>query len=175
LGVFTTNDVPGCPTSGLLSGTEKADKLHGKKGDDEIHGLDGVDLVIGGDGDDVIYGGPGDDARLLGDDGDDVIYGGDGDNEELSGWGGEDVLYGGDGNDTLDGTYLEGALWGVRLQRDKLYCGEGRDEYMADRHDYVDSSCEKKVKLYTRIDWTSRLNFSKLRSHRFIASALPRS
>jgi len=50
--------------------------------------------------------------------------------------GGEDVLYGGDGNDTLideDG------------QRDKLYCGEGKDYYWADKNDYVDSSCEKRI------------------------------
>jgi hypothetical protein len=29
---------------------------------------------------------------------------------------------------------------------DKLYCGEGRDEYRASEQDYVDSSCEKKAK-----------------------------
>ena len=28
-------------------------------------------------------------------------------------------------------------------QRDKLYCGEGRDYYFADKNDYVDS-CEIK-------------------------------
>ena len=31
-------------------------------------------------------------------------------------------------------------------QRDELYCGKGRDEYVAGRLDYVDSSCEKEVK-----------------------------
>ena len=30
-------------------------------------------------------------------------------------------------------------------QRDKLYRGKGRDEYVAGKNDYVDSSCEKKV------------------------------
>ena len=49
---------------------------------------------------------------------------------------GEDVLYGGDGNDTLP---AEGG------QRDKLYCGKGKDIYFADKDDYVDSSCEKKA------------------------------
>ena len=116
--VLTTNDVPGCPKGGLLSGTDKGDSLNGKKGDDEIHGLDGYDSLHGGEGNDVIYGGPG--------------WG------DLSGDDGEDVLYGGDGNDTLDGTL------GGR-QQDKLYCGEGRDRYLADENDYVDSSCEKKV------------------------------
>jgi hypothetical protein len=28
-------------------------------------------------------------------------------------------------------------------QRDKLYCGKGKDRYVAQKHDYVDSSCEK--------------------------------
>jgi hypothetical protein len=30
-------------------------------------------------------------------------------------------------------------------QRDEIYCGEGRDSYWADKSDYVDSSCEKKL------------------------------
>jgi Ca2+-binding RTX toxin-like protein len=55
----------------------------------------------------------------------------------VHGGNGEDVLYGGDGNDIVTDYYDE--------QRDKLYCGEGRDEYVAVKNDYVDSSCEKKV------------------------------
>jgi Ca2+-binding RTX toxin-like protein len=50
---------------------------------------------------------------------------------------GEDVIYGGDGNDFLDAS-LDG-------QRDKLYCGKGKDEYVAEKIDHVSSSCEKKV------------------------------
>src|SRR5215204_2171532 len=53
----TTNDVPGCPNDGLLSGTDKGDYLSGKKGEDEIHGLGGEDGLFGGVGKDVIYGG----------------------------------------------------------------------------------------------------------------------
>jgi hypothetical protein len=105
-----TNDVPGCPNGGLLSGTDGRDELDGKKGNDEIHGLGGSDSIFGGAGNDVIYGGPG-----------------------------NDVVYGGDGNDFLDGTRDP-------QQRDKLYCGEGRDVYRADKNDYVDSSCEKKAR-----------------------------
>jgi hypothetical protein len=57
-------------------------------------------------------------------------------------WGlrGDDVIYGGDGND-----FLSEQDWDK--QRDKLYCGEGRDYYLAYKNDYVDSSCEKKAKL----------------------------
>jgi Ca2+-binding RTX toxin-like protein len=70
--------------------------------------------------------------------GHDVIYGGAGNDEDMNGGEGKDVLYGGDGSDYLDGT-PDGR------QRDKLYCGEGRDYYYADKNDYVDSSCEKKL------------------------------
>src|SRR5215204_4855091 len=116
--VYTTNDLPGCPKGGLLLGTDGPDKLDGGDGDDEIRGLGGSDHYLdGGDGNDIIYGG----------DGDDSVHGGNG----------EDVLYGGDGNDIVTDFIDE--------QRDKIYCGEGRDEYVAGKNDYVDSSCEKKV------------------------------
>jgi hypothetical protein len=158
-----TNDLPGCPNGGLLSGTDKADKLTGEDGEDEVRGLGGSDHLSGGRGRDVVYGGPGGDELqagglstvsfytdrsknalyggpgrdfLAGEEGDDVLYGGEGDDEILWGGGGEDVLYGGDGNDHLD-DIDDG-------HRDRLYCGEGKDDYFADKIDYVDSSCEVK-------------------------------
>ena len=153
--VYTTNDLPGCPKGGLLLGTDKADVdpypdhpgLEGQAGDDEIRGLGANDYLSGGDGKDVLYGGPGED-RIDGGKGEDVIYGGDGNDvlkEEvpgnrtapsLDGGPGEDMIYGGDGNDSL--AAKEG-------QRDKLYCGKGKDGYFADKNDYVDSSCEVPV------------------------------
>src|SRR5215204_3558266 len=60
-GVYTSNDLPGCPKGGLLLGTDKPDKLGGKDGDDEARGLGGRDAILGGLGDDILYGGPGDD------------------------------------------------------------------------------------------------------------------
>jgi Ca2+-binding RTX toxin-like protein len=57
---------------------------------------------------------------------------------KLKGDSGEDVLYGWHGNDIL---------YALDGQRDELYCGEGRDEYVADKIDYVDSSCEIAVKV----------------------------
>jgi hypothetical protein len=132
--LLTTNDLPGCPKGGLLSGTDKKDMLYGREGDDEVRGLGGRDFLDGGNGNDVVYGGPGNDDLGDGpDEGDDVYYGGDGDDGLAAGMG-EDVMYGGDGNDVLageDGT------------RDKLYCGKGKDQYTADKIDYVDTSCEK--------------------------------
>ena len=168
--VFTTNDVPGCPKGGLLSGTDGGDVLDGKDGDDEIHGLSAEDWIFGGLGSDVIYGGddndmldggsywgdpdesskdvlhggPGKDWLEDYDGGDDVLYGGDGDDKWLAGGAGEDVIYGGDGNDRIDGATVDPDGVQVRKQRDELYCGAGKDYYIADKLDYVDSSCEVK-------------------------------
>ena len=131
----TTNDLPGCPEGGPLSGTDKRDDLDGKDGDDEIRGLGGPDFILGGAGNDVIYGGPGDDSPLNGGaGGDDVIYGGDGDEREIAGGNGNDVIYGEDGNDFI-------FEWDDR-GHDKLYCGKGKDTYEADKNDFVSSSCE---------------------------------
>jgi hypothetical protein len=134
-GVFTTNDLPGCPNGGPLLGTDKPDKLAGKDGDDKIRGLGGPDHIVAGPGNDVIYGGPGGESVLDGDEGDDVIYGGPG-GDYIDGKEGADVIYGGDGNDWLGGG---------NEQRDKYYCGAGKDHYFADKNDYVNSTCEKKI------------------------------
>jgi hypothetical protein len=59
---FTTNDLPGCPKGGLLSGTDKPDQLAGEEGADEVRALGGNDFLAEGHGRDaidVIYGGPG--------------------------------------------------------------------------------------------------------------------
>jgi Ca2+-binding RTX toxin-like protein len=141
-GLRTTNDLPSCPKGGLLLGTDKGDLLAGEKGDDEVRGLGGSDDIMGGDGNDVLYGGSQRDF-VGGYDGDDVIYGGPGNDGNLVGFGGNDVIYGGPGDDTeLD--VASAAEFGNDGQRDKLYCGEGKDRYYAGKSDYVDSSCEKK-------------------------------
>jgi hypothetical protein len=126
---FTTNDLAGCPKGGLLSGTDKVDYLAGEKGDDEVRGLGGSDELWGGSRSDVLYGG----------DGNDYFYPGKG----------EDVIYGGDGNDFLNTA--------GDVQRDKLYCGEGKDRYLAanNANDYVDSSCEKKTRRKGRVAWSA--------------------
>ena len=119
--IYTTNDLPGCSKGGLLLGTDKADAaparpgLAGEDGDDEIRGLGGSDEIFHGSGDDVIYAGPGND-DVYPDEGKDVIYGGDG----------NDMLASNDGD----------------RRGDKIYCGKGKDTYLDDSTDYVDSSCE---------------------------------
>src|SRR5215208_2765026 len=124
-GTRVTNDLPGCPKGGLLLGAEGSDQgrsrdparpsLDGGDGDDTIRGLGGSDDITHGSGDDVIYAGPGNDSVIPDS--------------------GKDVMYGGAGNDKLYSNDTDG-------QRDKLYCGAGRDKYIADKNDYVDSSCE---------------------------------
>jgi Ca2+-binding RTX toxin-like protein len=135
-------------------GTDKGDDLlAGEEGDDEVRGLGGTDDVMGGPGNDVIYGGsgsdsvggyegndviyagPGNDGKsstlVAGHGGEDVIYGGPGDDGNLVGHDGEDVIYGGPGDDTkLD--VASAGEFGNDGQRDKLYCGEGRDTYYAE-------------------------------------------
>ena len=125
-GVYTTNDLPGCPKGGLLSGTDGPDTMNSRDGADKIRGLGGKDELWGGDGNDVIYGGPGNDS-LEGD----MVH------EKNA-----DVIYGGDGDDSLG----EGGA-GKDVHPDKFYCGKGKDEiYSTGKNDYVSSSCEKKIK-----------------------------
>ena len=151
-----------------LAGEKGDDEVRGLGGKDFIMGGPGNDVIYGGadndslngdgreeNGNDIIYGGPGDDdvnVFIIEDDGNDVIYGGPGD-DKLKGWEGEDVIYGGPGDDKLDGGPSDALFGGPGKllpgggdgQRDKLYCGEGRDSYFADKEDYVDSSCEVKL------------------------------
>jgi Ca2+-binding RTX toxin-like protein len=123
---FTTNDLPGCPKGGLLLGTDKRDLLDGKDGEDKVRGLGGPDDLSGGSGNDSLYGGDGNDGWL-------------------SGGKGEDVIYGGDGNDTIvaDEVFLADE---DDDRRDKIYGGKGKDRCIFGKLDYVDSSCEKKVR-----------------------------
>src|SRR5215211_7078528 len=44
---WVTNNVPACPKSGLLLGTDSADKLDGLDGDDKVRGLGAKDDLIG--------------------------------------------------------------------------------------------------------------------------------
>jgi len=71
-----------------------------------------------------------------------VLYGGDGDDKPLAGGAGEDVIYGGDGNDFIDAVSSNINGTTITKERDEIYCGEGEDTYIADKLDYVDSSCE---------------------------------
>jgi Ca2+-binding RTX toxin-like protein len=146
-GLYTTNDLPGCPKGGLLLGTDGPDTMNSRDGADKIRGLGAKDELIGGDGNDVIYGGPGNDfleGDVVHEKNADVLYGGDGD-DSISGGEGADVIYGGDGNDSIE----EGGA-GKDVYPDEFYCGKGKDTIYSTvgnipgKNDYVSSSCEKK-------------------------------
>jgi hypothetical protein len=119
--VYTTNDLPGCPNGGLLSGTDHPDQLGGKDGDDEIRGLGAEDYIYGGSGEDVIHGGPGDDSLPYGGAGEDVVSGEDGADELIDG-AGDDVIFCPD-RDVVEGCAALGDR-GVGLPR---YRGYGED------------------------------------------------
>jgi hypothetical protein len=136
-GSLITNDLRGCPNGGLLLGTDKRDKLAGLEGDDEIRGLGGKDEIYGENGNDVIYAGPGEgsfDGKYVG-----PVFRDD-KVEYVDGGNGADVIYGGDGSDLINARGDK-----QPRQPDKLYCGKGKDRYIAEKIDYVDSSCEKKA------------------------------
>jgi Ca2+-binding RTX toxin-like protein len=113
--LFITNDLPGCPKGGLLSGTDKRDKLAGQAGEDEVRGLGDSDAISGGLGSDVIYSGRG------------------GDHLQAGGWLGPDwywdysknVLYGGPGRDMVDGEAGDDVLYGEPPHREALSEGPG--------------------------------------------------
>jgi len=175
---FITNDVPGCPKCGLLSGTKKTDYFAGKDGEDEIRGLGGADYIEGGLGGDFVYGGPGNDYLWAKfgwseepppeppkDLSNNVLHGGSG-SDRMFGANGDDVLYGGEGDDGLVGNDDESGGSGKDVlyggpgndtlypakdgQRDELYCGKGKDRFLnvADEIDYIDTSCEIKERPY---------------------------
>jgi hypothetical protein len=133
-----------------IRGLGANDWIFGGLGSDVIYGGDGHDLLEGGtyggnpdeSSKDVLHGGPGKDDLTDFDGGDDVLYGGDGDDKPLAGGAGEDVIYGGDGNDLIDAVSASSTGFPITKERDEIYCGKGKDDYMADKLDYVDSSCE---------------------------------
>ena len=127
----------GGPGNDTLIGTNRGDLLQGRGGADTVMGLAGTDEIYGGYGADLIKGGPGSDGYRPG-----FLFAG------LYGGPGQDVIRGGDGNDDLYGGTGGGESDG---QRDWLYCGNGTDDYDADRFDYVSPSCERKMR-FVRAD-----------------------
>ena len=163
---------PGCPISGaqrvgtagadamnggsrpsdILFGLGGGDRLRGLTGRDCLYGGAGNDRLLGGRGADRLFGGPGND-RLHGEDdapdrlsGEDAREGMGGD--RLSGESGNDVLIdrrgtatfsGGSGGDYVDARDASGV---DRRRADRVVCGAGNDEVLADSVDNVANDCE---------------------------------
>ena len=137
--IYVTNDIPGCPNKGgVLSGTDKLDRLAGEDSEDEVRGLGGSDQLYGGLGSDVLYGSTGNDELIGGgwnpsldpsytDRSKDVLYGGPG-RDILDGAVADDVLYGGDGDDNIHlglGGVGGGLVGGPG--KDVIHGGDGND------------------------------------------------
>ena len=141
-------------------GTNKEDVFHGRAGSDFLEGCEGDDVLYGSDdpdlvgdglcrksGDDKLYGGEGDD-ELFSFPGDDTLFGGEGDDTLVEGRG-ENQMFGGDGNDFFQATAINfdrpGSEDTTPKERDRVYCGEGRDTVVVDpgRVDVVASDCER--------------------------------
>lgn len=90
-----------------------ADYVEGDEGDDTIRTGAGADTLDGGPGADNLDGGPGSDS--------------------LDGGPGPDHIVGGGGNDFIQAN--DGAT-------DRVSCGPGRDQVVADLRDHVASDCE---------------------------------
>lgn len=136
-----------------LTGTAKRDVIRGLAGDDEMSGRVGPDVLYGnsdtdfvsGDrGNDEVYGNRGDDNNaivinepggLFGGQGNDAMYGRSGD-DLLYDTEGENAFRGGRGNDSIVATDSSN-------DRDRIFCGSGRDEVFADRRDRVAEDCER--------------------------------
>jgi hypothetical protein len=117
---YTTNDVPGCPKGGLLSGSDAGEQMRGTRSAEEIRGLGGPDEITDGLGRDLVYGGAGED-NLIGYSGDIAV----------------DRFYGGRGSDTLQ-------TRDVPAVKDVVRCGAGIDTVYADKADVVFcDNCER--------------------------------
>ena len=160
------NAIAGGAGNDVISAGTGSDVVHGDADNDNIIGEDGNDVLFGDDGDDRIFG----DASYA-QHGQDVLYGGTG-NDILLGQGNDDAVYGGQGNDTLYGDdrtttgtpvalrgndYLDGGagndvLYGNEgddiliggAGNDVIYGGAGKDIYLINRGDGVDTIVDTK-------------------------------
>lgn len=142
--------------SDVVLGRASGDILYGGEGNDFVGGgsgtIDGnvrfdrrgIVVRVIPDGKDTLYGGSGGDWLFAGS-GNDVTYGGSG-NDTLGLFffefifdTGNDVFYGGSGSDEI--WSFDGDL--TRPSRDLVFCGNGRDEVLADRLDRVAGDCER--------------------------------
>jgi hypothetical protein len=122
-------------------GTAGNDFLNGSEGGDLFFGVLGSDRLLGLAGPDCLFGGPGNDL-LNAASGNDVVRGGDGRDRALGGPG-NDAISGGRGNDKLSGGGGDDRIRAFDLGRDRIKCGPGQDEVVANEADTVSASCEE--------------------------------
>ena len=152
----------------VTNGTNGPDKVIGSDGDDNIHTLGGADTIEIGGGKNTVEAGSGNDSivsgivntskpggDLDGGSGNDVIFpgdatragaaitvdGGSGD-DNLSGGGGDDTIVGGSGLDLIHAEGGDDEIFSKEAVspgvRDRVFCGFGADDVVADLKDSVD-------------------------------------
>ena len=127
------NDIAwGGPGRDLIRGGSGKDRVSGGPDPDVLSGGPNVDRITAGTGNDVVTGGSSNDA-LLGNSGNDRVNGDSG-NDRLNGGAGRDRLSANSGNDKINSR--DG-------QRDRVFCGKGRDRVTADQLDKVSRDCER--------------------------------
>ena len=137
----------------IMTGTGADNNMFGQRGDDIMRGMGGADYVRGDQGADEIYGASAGDTTLWGggfdaggnydDAGDDRVRGGRGADTIIGGYAksGVDVLLGDAGDDTVNAA--QRSARGVRVTREIIDCGPGRDTVYFDRgKDVVAKDCE---------------------------------
>jgi hypothetical protein len=132
-----------------LTGGGAKDRMFGGAGDDVLAGKKGRDHQQGGSGDDKVGGGSRADFldggsnndRVTGGRGDDKLRGGPG-RDRVSGKGGDDHIEGGDGRNRLSGGGGADKLYAVNDRVDRIRCGSGDDEVLAEDVDVVAGDCE---------------------------------
>jgi Ca2+-binding RTX toxin-like protein len=136
-----------------MTGTSADNNMFGKGGDDTMRGRGGADYVRGDQGADVLRGGGAGDTTLWGggfaaggdydDRSDDVVRGGSGPDTIIGGFSrsGVDVLYGDKDNDVVNAA--QRSARGVRVTKEIIDCGPGRDTVYFDRgKDVAAKDCE---------------------------------
>jgi Ca2+-binding RTX toxin-like protein len=152
----------------ILRGTNKSDNLLGRSGGDDIYGWGGTDNLQGGPGKDFVFGGKRERFRFSA--GNKNLLGGTG-NDFVNGGLGSDNVVGQKGNDLLDGgrlreysiDVLSGGEGGEVIfvhnypaAKDIVFCGDGRDQVLADRADVLAPDCERAVVVHGSLEDVER-------------------
>jgi hypothetical protein len=126
-----------------MFGQRGDDTMRGRSGADHVRGDQEADLIRGGHGADALWGGGFDAGGNYDDMSDDVVRGGRGPDTIIGGLakGGVDVLHGNSGDDTINAA--QRSARGVRVTKEIIDCGSGRDTVYRDRgKDVVAKDCE---------------------------------
>jgi Ca2+-binding RTX toxin-like protein len=143
-GTNRADTMTGTRADNNMFGLAGNDAMRGRGGADYVRGDQGADLIHGGGaGDTTVWGGGFDNGGNFDDRSDDVVRGGSGPDTVIGGFAksGVDVLYGGKDNDVVNAA--QRSARGVRVTKEIVDCGPGRDTVYFDRgKDVAAKDCE---------------------------------